>query len=171
LAIDAAENAGVSPALVCAIIEVSSGWNAALSEWEPEPWLLTNHPLDFPGGETEYLALGTRWGLMQFRGSQAKQAGYKGKLSPQLVEPKYNLEAGCFILKTLMTKTSLQAVLMAWYGLERRGLVGQTLALLPRFEEFVNARPVASGTVLLDSESVLPWRRDSKSGALPTLPK
>jgi hypothetical protein len=172
LAIDTAEGIGVSPALVCSIIEISSAWNAALSEWEPETWLLMNHPLDFPGKETEYQALGTRWGLMQFLGSKAKHCGYKGKLSAELGEPKYNLEAGCTILKKLMGDgtISLKAVLINWYGPERRSLVAATLAVLPRFQEFVAARP-SIGKAPEDQSQVLPWRRQPKNNAAPTLPK
>jgi hypothetical protein len=143
LAIDTAIRERIPPALVCAIIEVSSQWNVALQEWEPEPWLVNSHPNDFPGGETEYLALGTRWGLMQFMGSRAKQSGYKGKLSWELLEPRQNIEAGCCILRNILGSRPdhPRSILMPWYGIERRAMVGPTLAVLPRMTEFVAARP------------------------------
>jgi Transglycosylase SLT domain len=146
---DGAVACQVPAPLVCAIIEVSSQWNAALQEWEPEPWLLHSHPFDFPGGETEYLALGTRWGLMQFMGSRLKQAGWKGPLSQQLVEPKTNIEAGCCILHNCIGngKANVRMVLNQWYGVERRGLVPATLGLLGTFERFVAERPLPAEKV------------------------
>jgi hypothetical protein len=155
LAIDAALNAGVSPALVCAIIEISSGWNAALQEWQPEPWLVNSHPNDYPGGETEWLALGTRWGLMQFLGSKAHAAKYN-PITPELIEPRHNLAAGCLILKAIMGKGewSVKTILVQWYGNDRRSLVEPTLRLLPTFERFVRERPptgVVAGKDVSDS--------------------
>jgi len=148
LAISIAEGRGISPALVCAIIEVSSQWNPTTSAWEPEPWLLQTHPLDHVGHEEEFIALGTRWGLMQFLGSKAKMAGYKGKMDGSLINPKENIEAGCAILKNLLGdgKQSLKAVLMNWYGFDKRAMAEYTMAVLPKFDEFVKARPPVNET-------------------------
>lgn len=144
MAIDAAEKAGVPPAIVCAIVEVSSSWNPSISEWEPPQWLLANHPNDFRGGEQEYLALGTRWGLMQFMGWRLKDVGWKGPMGPELGEPQTNLEAGCAILKSLIDSGS-KNVLIHWFGIERRRMADLTLKLLPTFERFVAERPQISG--------------------------
>jgi soluble lytic murein transglycosylase-like protein len=143
LAIDAALKAEVPPALVCAIIEVSSGWDAAMQEWQPEPWLLALHPNDFAGGEQEYQALGTRWGLMQFHGARLRDFQYPGKISAsELLEPKTNLAAGCYLLGRIMANHhNLLGVLLKWYGFERKDLGKITLQMLPDFERFVAARP------------------------------
>ncbi len=156
MAIDVAEGMGVDAALVCAIIEVSSQWSVSLNSWEPEPWLLQIHPNDFKGGEPEYVAMGTRFGLMQFLGSKAKAGGYP-KISADLGDPKTNIEAGCTILKSIMGQgtPSLLAVLMNWYGFDKRRMAEYTIAVLPRFREFVAARP-AAGTAPVDSLPVLP---------------
>jgi hypothetical protein len=147
MACDAAEKATVPAALVCAIIEVSSSWSVGIREWEPESWLLMNHPNDFPGGEQEYIALGTRWGLMQFHGARLKNMNYPGKIDVALGEPKHNLEVGCWILKQLGEKhKDARAILIQWYGFERRRMADLTLALLPRFEQFVAARPVGKAS-------------------------
>lgn len=87
---------------------------------------------------------------MQFMGSRLKQAGYKGVLGPQLVEPKANVEAGCCILRNCFGngQTTMRMVLTNWYGLDRRGLVGSTLAMIPVFAQFVAERPIPAGTTL-----------------------
>lgn len=142
-AIDAAIRRMVSPALVCAIIDVSSQWNAAMEEWEPESWILCNHPNDFPGGEEEYLCLGTRWGLMQFTGARLKLAGWKGPYSRELGEPKSNLDAGCWLLNSMMkADQSAKTLLLNWFGLTRRPMANAVLMMLPGFERFVAERPV-----------------------------
>lgn len=143
IAIDVANHWAIPPELVCAIIEVSSQWQVTIQEWEPEPWLLQQHPVDFPGGEREYLTLGTRWGLMQFMGSRLKQAGYKEEFSEQLLEPKVNINAGCMILRNCIGdgKRTNTAVLTNWYGAARRRMVAPTEAYLPLFRQFVAERP------------------------------
>lgn len=175
LAIDTALAMGVPAELVCAIIEVSSGWNAALQEWQPEPWLLNSHPNDYPGGEQEFIALGTRWGVMQFLGSKAKAAKYQ-PISAALIEPQHNLAAGCLILKAIMQgpTSSLKTILMQWYGLERRGLVEPTLRLVPLFERFVRERPArgAAGEInVSDSVRTLPTPRPANTFVESPLPK
>ena len=150
MAIDAAEKAGVPPALVCAIVEVSSQWNPSLRDWEPSRWLLGQHPLDFRGGEEEYLALGTRWGLMQLTGEQLRMYEWKGKFSAELGEPQGNLEAGCYILKKIIDSGS-KNVLTHYFGLERRRMADLAVKLIPTFEAFVAARPPVSGIKLLQT--------------------
>ena len=137
---------------MCAIVEVSSGWNPSLREWEPERWLLANHPNDFRGGEEEYIALGTRWGLMQFMGSRLREMEWKGPFTAELGEPEMNLKAGCFILRRLLDSGS-KNILIHYYGIERRRMADLTLKLLPVFERFVQERP-AVGTRLSDSRPV-----------------
>lgn len=137
-AIAAAEQAGVAAGLVCAIIEVSSGWDAALTEWVPSSWLMAQHPVDL-GGERDWIALGTRWGAMQVLGQDAWQAGYK--TLERLAETDENLFAGAMVLKGLLPDE--RKAILRWFGVERRGLAAKALAILPQCKQFVEARPCA----------------------------
>lgn len=136
-AITAAEKAGVPPELVCAIIEVSSGWDASMREWAPTRWLLDQHPVDF-GGDLNWVALGFRWGAMQVSGQEAWQAGYKDLGS--LREVDGSMEAGCLVLKKILSD-DLDKTVSLWFGRERRNLSQRTLAVLPQCKAFVEARP------------------------------
>ena len=129
---------------------MSSQWNPSLREWEPSRWLLGNHPNDFRGGEEEYLALGTRWGLMQFTGEQLRMYEWKGKFSAELGEPQGNLEAGCFILKKIIDSGS-KNVLTHYFGLERRRVADLAVKLIPTFERFVLERPAIERAPLAKS--------------------
>ena len=136
-ALAAAEKHGISPALVCSIVEVCSGWDASLTEWTPNRALLGEHPVDL-GGEGNWVAMGTRWGLMQILGHDAYHAGYRGPFDT--VEGA--LDAGCLTLRQLLAKheDETKATLM-WFGTERKGLARRVLAVLPQMREFVEAKP------------------------------
>jgi hypothetical protein len=135
-ALDAAEKVGVDPAIVCAIIESASGWDASLIEWNPTPWLLQQHPVDF-GGDRFWLALGTRYGAMQVLGQDAYHAGYK--TLAKLGDTDENLLAGCIVLKGIQGDE--KQILALWFGQERRNLAAKALAILPQCRLFVEARP------------------------------
>jgi hypothetical protein len=135
-ALDAAEKVGVDPAMVCAIIESASGWDASLIEWNPTPWLMAQHPVDF-GGDRFWLALGTRYGAMQVLGQDAYHAGYK--TLAKLGDTDENLLAGCTVLKGI--RGDEKHTLAQWFGQERRNLAAKALAILPQCRLFVEARP------------------------------
>lgn len=136
-AIRAADHAEVPAELVCAIIEVASGWNAALTEWNPSTWLMNQHPIDV--GEGNWIAMGTRWGALQVRGQEAWMAGYK--TLERLAETDANLEAGCMVLKKILGDE--RKTLLTWFG-ERKSLANRALAILPQCKQFVEAKPCVS---------------------------
>ena len=137
MAIDAAEKFGVPGELVCAIIEVSSGWNESLIEWAPSSWLMAQHPQDL-GGEEKWIALGTRWGPLQVRGQEAWMAGYK--TVERLAKTEENLLAGCLTLKTILTEE--RKTLLLWFGNERKSLAHRAIAILPLCLKFIEAKPI-----------------------------
>lgn len=142
-AIAMAETIGVPPALVCSIIEVSSHWDQSMMEWNPTPWLRTEHPVDV-GGEDNWMILGTRWGLMQVLGQEAFMTGSWMHIESL---PDNSLEAGCRLLRhTLDHQKDEKSALIIWFGAERKSLAGMALALLPDYQRFVEMKPCASGS-------------------------
>jgi hypothetical protein len=137
--IEICERHGVDPALACAIVEVSSGWNAAKTEWHPSLWFLRQDTEDW-GGFDRWRALGTRYGAMQVRGEEAWKAGYK-KID-KLADTEQNLEAGVMVLKTLLPGD--EQALLLWFGAEGRSLAKDAFALLPQFRKFVQSKPEVS---------------------------
>lgn len=137
-AIATALRVGVDPALVCTIIEVSSGWNAAMTEFCPTTWLRTIEPIDV-GGMERWTAMGTRFGPMQILGQEAFLAGWKEV--EKLQDLDANLEAGCEVLKALTSKKNEHHAVLLWFGQERKELARKALAMKPQFEKFVEARP------------------------------
>ena len=140
-AIAAAERRNVPPGLVCAIIEISSGWDASLNEWHPAAWLLNQHPVDW--GMERWNALGTRWGPMQILGQDAHAAGYK--TVEKLADLDESLDVGCMLLKGLLGP-DVKRTMILWFGAERKGLADKVLAVLPQFEQFIKERPCESYT-------------------------
>lgn len=138
-AIEAAEKVGVPPELVCAIIEVSSEWDAALIQWNPDFWLISQHPLDV--GLDKWSAMGTRWGAMQVLGQHAWHAGYK--TLERLGETEENLLAGCMFLKKILVEDE-RKTLLSWFGMDGRHLANKALTILPQCKAFVEARPCVS---------------------------
>jgi len=110
-----AEEAGLDPALVCALIEMESGWNpwavrhepgyrwvyphklAALDPAVPAEKKLIQEIMDehgWPGTpETETTLQRFSLGPMQAMGATMRERGYNGWL-PQLCDPEVNLEWG-----------------------------------------------------------------------------
>lgn len=137
-----AETIGVSPALVCAIIEVSSHWDASMMEWNPTRWLLGEHPVDV-GGDDNWMIMGTRWGLMQVLGQEAFMTGWKDLESL----PDHSLEAGCKLLRRVLDdQKDWKDAIRVWFGAERKWMVPAVLAILPDYQRFVEAKSCVSGS-------------------------
>lgn len=141
-AIRIANEVGVPAAIVCAIIEVSSHWNAATEEWNPTRWLLGQHPVDL-GGDRTWLDMGTRWGLMQVLGQEAFEVGCDMD-SMRTIDG--SLRAGCKLLKKVLNQhKNKDRTLLVWFGHERKHLASRALAILPDYEKFVEAAPCVNG--------------------------
>lgn len=138
-AISIALRVGIDPALVCTIIEVSSGWAAAMTEFSPSAWLRTVEPTDI-GGLWRWQAMGTRFGPMQVLGQTAFFFGWKE--IEKLEDLSVNLEVGCKILKALLAeqKGNERNAILLWFGQERKEMARKALAMKPQFDRFVEAR-------------------------------
>lgn len=137
-AISMADKIGVPAALVCAIIEVSSHWDAGAMEWNPTAWLRTEHPVDV-GGEDNWMIMGTRWGLMQVLGQEAFMTGSWRDVASL---PDNSLEAGCRLLKHFLgNQKDEKSVLLIWFGAERKQLAVMANLMIPDYQKFVEARP------------------------------
>src|SRR5260370_14771439 len=101
LAQRAAETEGLDAALVCAVVEQESGWNAWPMRYEPAFFakyvapLYTNNKV----GATEAYARGISWGLMQVMGQTAREKGASSLYLSTLCDPAVGLAVGCRILR------------------------------------------------------------------------
>ena len=80
LARDAAARYGLDPALVCALIEQESAWDAHAIRYEPGFRSRYVAPLALPA--TEEVARSISWGLMQVMGQVAREHGFIHYLHP-----------------------------------------------------------------------------------------
>ena len=99
LARDAADHFGISPALVCAIVEQESSWDPWATRFEPRyRWLypfggIIKSPCR-TSNEMEIECQKTSWGLMQVMGAVAREYGYPDYLW-LLLHPEVGLSWGC----------------------------------------------------------------------------
>jgi soluble lytic murein transglycosylase-like protein len=92
-----AEDHGLDPALVAAVVEQESSWIATAKRYEAsfESWLRKR-----VAGLTddEYRSRSTSWGLMQVMGQTAVEQGFSGEHS-EMHSPLVGIEQGCIKLK------------------------------------------------------------------------
>ena len=86
----------LDPALVCAVIEQESAWDANAIRYEPAFRTRYVAPLGLPA--TEEVARSISWGLMQVMGQVAREHGFTGKFLSSLCDPAAGLDAGCAVL-------------------------------------------------------------------------
>ena len=93
LARDAAARYGLDPALVCALIEQESAWDAHAMRYEPGFRALYVAPLRL--APSEEIARSISWGLMQVMGQVAREHEFSGKfLSAKLAATPQDLVRG-----------------------------------------------------------------------------
>jgi soluble lytic murein transglycosylase-like protein len=83
-------------ALVCAVVEQESGWDAHAIRYEPAFRTRYVAPLGLP--PTEEVARSISWGLMQVMGQVAREHGFTGKFLSALCDPATGLDIGCAVL-------------------------------------------------------------------------
>lgn len=86
----------LDPALVCAVIEQESAWDAHAIRYEPAFRTRYVAPLGLP--PTEEIARSISWGLMQVMGQVAREHNFAGKFLSALCEPAAGIEIGCSVL-------------------------------------------------------------------------
>lgn len=86
----------LDPALVCAVVEQESAWDAHAIRYEPSFRTRYVAPLGLP--PTEEVARSISWGLMQVMGQVAREHGFGGKFLSALCDPAVGLDIGCAVL-------------------------------------------------------------------------
>lgn len=96
LARAAAARHSLDPALVCAVVEQESSWDAHAIRYEPAFRARYVAPLALP--PTEEIARSISWGLLQVMGQVAREHGFRGKFLSALCDPATGLDIGCQVL-------------------------------------------------------------------------
>ena len=107
LARAAAERHALDPALVCAVVEQESAWDAHAIRYEPAFRTRYVAPLGLP--PTEEVARSISWGLMQVMGQVAREHGFSGKFLSALCEPAAGLDIGCAVLASKLVAARAHA--------------------------------------------------------------
>lgn len=86
----------LDPALVCAVVEQESSWDAHAIRYEPAFRMRYVTSLALP--PTEEIARSISWGLMQVMGQVAREHGFNGRFLSALCDPATGLDIGCQVL-------------------------------------------------------------------------
>jgi len=113
LARAAAEKHALDPALVCAVVEQESAWDAHAIRYEPAFRTRYVAPLGLP--PTEEVARSISWGLMQVMGQVAREHGFQGKFLSALCEPAAGLDIGSAVLASKLAAASRDTSVGARY--------------------------------------------------------
>lgn len=87
---------GLDPALICAVIEQESAWDAHAIRYEPGFRARYVAPLELP--PTEEIARSISWGLMQLMGQVGREHGFQRPFLSALCDPSAGLTFGCIVL-------------------------------------------------------------------------
>ncbi len=142
----------LDPALVCAVIEQESAWDAHAIRYEPAFRARYVAPLGLP--PTEEVARSISWGLMQVMGQVAREHGFDGKFLSALCDPATGLDIGCAVLAAKMmirsgsssrgssatersllnTTNDIERTLELWNGGANPDYAPQVLARMARYK-------------------------------------
>jgi soluble lytic murein transglycosylase-like protein len=111
---------GLSPQLVCAVIEQESAWNPWSVRYEPVFMSKYVAPQYTAGkfSATEAYMRSISWGLMQLIGETARELGFAGSSLAELCDPQVGVEFGCRELKNCIdrAKGDVPTALLYWNG-------------------------------------------------------
>ena len=121
-------------ALVCAIGEQESAWDAHAIRYEPAFRSRYVAPLGLP--PTEEVARSISWGLMQVMGQVAREHGFDGKFLSALCDPATGLDIGCAVLaaKLSAAAANVEHALELWNGGANPDYASQVLARMARYK-------------------------------------
>jgi soluble lytic murein transglycosylase-like protein len=142
----------LDPALVCAIVEQESAWDAHAIRYEPGFRTRYVAPLGLP--PTEEVARSISWGLMQVMGQVAREHGFGGKFLSALCDPAAGLDIGCAVLAAKLAirsgspsqasnategslslaTTDITRALELWNGGANADYASQVLARIARYQ-------------------------------------
>jgi soluble lytic murein transglycosylase-like protein len=134
LARSTATTHALDPALVCAVVEQESAWDAHAIRYEPAFRARYVAPLGLP--PTEEVARSISWGLMQVMGQVAREHGFDGKFLSTLCDPATGLDIGCAVLAAKVTIRS---------GSSSRGSSATEGSLLSAFSDIARALDLWNG--------------------------
>lgn len=137
LARKAAAAQSLDPALVCAVVEQESSWQAWAMRYEPAFFakyvagLYTDNRIT----ASEAYARGFSWGLMQVMGQVARELGFDGTFLSALCDPEQNLAIGCKLLRKKLDSMADDVTrgLLAWNGGANPDYPAQVLARRVRY--------------------------------------
>lgn len=136
LVIDQSTKAEIDPALACSVVHVLSAWMPAMINHSPNEMI---PGFDLP--EHEANGQQATFGLFQFTGMQARQAGYKGGLN-DLLDPSQNIPMGVEILRNSLRVTpKLETGLIVYLGRGRALMTSQILWMVEPYERLITQRP------------------------------
>ena len=124
----------LDPALVCAVVEQESAWDAHAIRYEPGFRTRYVAPLGLP--PTEEVARSISWGLMQVMGQVARERGFSGKFLSALCDPAAGLDIGCAVLAAKLSTAdgNLARALEFWNGGANANYASQVLARMARYK-------------------------------------
>src|ERR1700719_1309233 len=116
LARSAAAAHSLDAALVCAVVEQESSWNARAMRYEP--FFRTRYVARLGLPATEEIARSISWGLMQVMGQVAREHGFDGKFLSALCDPAIAIDTGCRVLsaKISLVGGDIDRGLSLWNG-------------------------------------------------------
>lgn len=129
-----AQDAGLDPALVCAVVEQESSWNPWAIRFEPAFKRHYIDPLNLDN-LTEEVARSISWGLMQVMGEVAREKGFKGPL-PSLCDPETGIAVGISHLASKLKAAggNVSKALLLWNGGSNPNYPSQVLARKSKYE-------------------------------------
>src|SRR5271169_1911613 len=124
---------GLDPALVCAVVEQESAWDAYAIRYEPGFRSRYVAPLGLP--PTEEVARSISWGLMQVMGQVAREHGFAGKFLSALCDPATGLDIGCAVLAAKLSAAGndVARALDLWNGGANADYVPQVLTRMAHY--------------------------------------
>lgn len=151
LAIEAASNHGLDPALVCCVCHhESDGWNTWATRYESVFYNVYVMPLGKAlrtYGKTASLATeridrAKSFGLMQVMGQVAREYGFAGEYLTELCEPLIGLEFGCRKLKKCfsLAKGSTEDALLRYNGGGDKDYPKKVLKHFPNYKRLIEER-------------------------------
>jgi soluble lytic murein transglycosylase-like protein len=134
LARAAAARHSLTPALVCAIAEQESAWDAHAIRYEPAFRARYVAPLGLT--PTEEIARSISWGLLQVMGQVAREHGFEGKFLTALCEPAVALDIGCAVLAAKLAAAAgdVPRALAFWNGGANADYAAEVIARISRYE-------------------------------------
>ena len=124
----------LDPALVCAVVEQESAWDAHAIRYEPGFRSRYVAPLGLP--PTEEVARSISWGLMQVMGQVAREHGFAGKFLSALCDPATGLDIGCAALASKLSAAGndVARALELWNGGANADYAPQVLARMVHYQ-------------------------------------